>query len=155
MAARIIARSGLLDRRYYLRSNRDVAEAGLEPLDHFIQAGAEEGRRPNPLFDPSFYVRANPQARAAGINPLVHFIVRGAGDGCDPCADFDTSFYVSEYPEIAAAGLNPLFHYLRYGAREGRRVKDDRDAERPDPARGRRQGSPGPGSPMAAWERPA
>jgi hypothetical protein len=155
MEAGIIARSGLLDRSYYLRSNRDVAAARLDPLDHFIQVGAEEGRRPNPLFDPAFYVRANPQAHTAGINPLVHFIVRGAGDGCDPCADFDTSFYVSEYPEIAAAGLNPLFHYLRCGAREGRRVKDDRDAERPDPARGRRQGSPGPGSAVAAWERPA
>jgi len=84
--ARIIARSGLFDRAYYLRANHDVASAGVDPLYHFVHDGAAEGRRPNALFDPGFYLASYPPARADGVNPLVHFIARGAGLGWHPSA---------------------------------------------------------------------
>jgi hypothetical protein len=114
---RIIRESGLFDSDYYLRTNADVQASGCDPLEHYLQFGAAEGRRPNPLFDPIFYLASYPRARRLGINPLVHFIGRGAGDRCNPCADFDTGFYVSRHPEVAASGLNPLLHYLQFGAR--------------------------------------
>ena len=36
---------------WYLARNPDVAAAGAEPLAHYIQYGAAEGRNPNPIFD--------------------------------------------------------------------------------------------------------
>jgi hypothetical protein len=46
-AARL-KRSGLFDAEWYLRHNADVADAGTDPLRHYIQFGASEGRAPNP-----------------------------------------------------------------------------------------------------------
>lgn len=46
-AARL-KRSGLFDSEWYLRHNADVADAGTDPLRHYIQFGASEGRAPNP-----------------------------------------------------------------------------------------------------------
>ena len=46
-AARL-KRSGLFDAQWYLRHNADVADAGIDPLRHYVQFGASEGRAPNP-----------------------------------------------------------------------------------------------------------
>jgi chromosome segregation ATPase len=46
-AARL-KRSGLFDAEWYLRQNADVADSGIDPLRHYIQFGAKEGRAPNP-----------------------------------------------------------------------------------------------------------
>lgn len=37
------------DVRYYLETYPDIAEADLNPLVHFLQSGADEGRWPAPL----------------------------------------------------------------------------------------------------------
>jgi hypothetical protein len=79
--ARLIADSGLFDTSYYLEHNPGVCKSGMDPLIHYIQRGAAEGRDPSPLFDSETY------KRVAGIsnskqNPLVHFFV----NGCVPTA---------------------------------------------------------------------
>ncbi|MFZ2407750.1 MAG: methyltransferase domain-containing protein, partial [Methylobacter sp.] len=45
---------------WYLEQNPDVAEAGLNPLAHYLSEGAAEGRNPNPLFDSRWYMEQNP-----------------------------------------------------------------------------------------------
>jgi hypothetical protein len=35
------------DAAYYLRENPDVAEAGFDPLEHYLLYGRHEGRAPN------------------------------------------------------------------------------------------------------------
>lgn len=45
-AAKRLRPSALFDGTYYLESNGDVANAGINPLVHFIQHGLKEGRRP-------------------------------------------------------------------------------------------------------------
>ena len=44
----------LLDAEYYLRINRDVAEAGMAASLHFRQYGLYEGRLPSALFSPDY-----------------------------------------------------------------------------------------------------
>jgi hypothetical protein len=46
-AARL-KRSGLFDAEWYLHHYADVADAGIDPLHHYVQFGASEGRAPNP-----------------------------------------------------------------------------------------------------------
>lgn len=46
MRRRWLEESGLFDREWYLYANRDVAEAGVDPLLHFLRHGAREGRPP-------------------------------------------------------------------------------------------------------------
>jgi hypothetical protein len=71
----IVARA--FDREFYLKANEDVADAGVDPLEHFMTFGWQEGRDPSPEFSVENYLAAFPQVRASGINPFVHYLTTG------------------------------------------------------------------------------
>ena len=116
-----IQASDLFDSAFYLKTNPDVEAAGVDPLDHFLDHGAREGRNPHPLFD-NLYYRTELQPSDNHINPLIHFITIGAFERRRPNWLFDPDFYFREYLDVMASGLNPLRHYILYGANEGRRT---------------------------------
>jgi hypothetical protein len=105
-----------------------VAAAHIDPLWHFLAAGASEGRLPfAPAelfalngFDFVYYLTGNPDVAAAGVDPLWHFQTIGWKEGRNPNALFDTAGYLSAYTDIAAAQINPLDHYNQFGWHEGR-----------------------------------
>ena len=111
-ATRAIARSGLLDSKWYLRNYPDVAASGIDPICHYIIHGAREGRDPSPSFSTLSYLSHNPDVEATGLNPLFHFIRHGANEGraTTPVADetnrltsfdpFVSVVYVSGTPDI-------------------------------------------------------
>lgn len=69
-----IAASGLFDSAWYLATYPEVAEAGMDPILHYLDHGAHEGRRPAPDFDPEAYLEANPHLRGLGISPVEHML---------------------------------------------------------------------------------
>lgn len=79
--AALVTRSRLFDKAWYLKTYPDVAESGVDPIEHYLQFGAAEGRDPGPEFSTSSYLSGNPDVAAAGINPLVHFIRHGRDEG--------------------------------------------------------------------------
>ena len=113
------------DPLYYVRSNPDVAAAGVNPLQHFQQYGWHEGRNPDAYFDTGYYLGRNPDVAAAGMEPLAHYDAFGWHEGRNPSSHFSTGAYLAAYPDVAAAGMNPLQHYLQYGAAEGRSAFGD------------------------------
>ena len=115
---RLIAASGLFDGDWYLAAYPDVASPGADPLLHFLEHGAAEGRRASPLFDTRWYLEQNPDVAATGMNPLAHFIAFGAKEGRDPNPMFDTDWYLRHNPDAAASGENPLRHFQRRSAIE-------------------------------------
>ncbi len=73
--------SGLFDADYYLKANPDIAALNIDPLMHYLERGAQEGRGPRPDFDVAYYLA---QCRLRGeepSNPLLHFITTGARQG--------------------------------------------------------------------------
>ncbi len=82
--AQLIAQSGLFDIDWYLSQNPDVATHGADPIVHYLQHGALEGRDPSPAFSSAWYLEQNPDVRAAGLNPLVHYLRFGADEGRRP-----------------------------------------------------------------------
>ena len=50
-----LEKSKLFDKDWYLTKNQDVKNAGVEPLQHFINHGVFEGRDPNQQFSLSAY----------------------------------------------------------------------------------------------------
>ncbi len=48
--AAALRNSGIFDAEWYLREYSDVANAGIDPLRHYVEFGAKEGRVPNPAF---------------------------------------------------------------------------------------------------------
>jgi hypothetical protein len=82
--ARLIRESGRFDAAWYLAENEDVVTCGADPVLHYLQFGANEGRDPAPDFSTSDYVRSNPGLIQSGMNPLLHsVIIRRSGCGDD------------------------------------------------------------------------
>ncbi|RLJ20340.1 hypothetical protein DJ031_05920 [bacterium endosymbiont of Escarpia laminata] len=73
--------SGLFDATWYLAEYPDVAEAGIDPVEHYLRYGASEGRNPSSKFDTTFYLTTNPDIAEAEINPLVHYLRYGKEEG--------------------------------------------------------------------------
>jgi GT2 family glycosyltransferase/glycosyltransferase involved in cell wall biosynthesis len=72
------------DTVFYLKSNYDVEQAGVDPLEHFVNHGWREGRKPNILFDCRFYLESNKDVAQADINPFYHYLTEGRVKGNRP-----------------------------------------------------------------------
>jgi hypothetical protein len=99
------------DPAFYLENNPDVRKTRIPPLLHYVTHGAEEGRKPHPLFQPEYYARCGAGIQVGASGLLAHFAESGA-DACNPHPLFDCQSYLSTHPEAAAQGMNPLAHYL-------------------------------------------
>jgi GT2 family glycosyltransferase/SAM-dependent methyltransferase len=82
--AQLIAQSGLFDVEWYLSQNPEVGAQGTDPLTHYLQHGAFEGRDPSPAFSSKWYLKNNADVRTAGSNPLIHYLRFGADEGRRP-----------------------------------------------------------------------
>lgn len=80
----LIATSEYFDFDWYLETYSDVQEANVDPAQHYLIAGAEEGRLPGPNFDGNWYLERYPDVAEAEINPLLHFIKCGKREGRVP-----------------------------------------------------------------------
>lgn len=74
--------SGLFDAEYYQEQNPEVAEAGIDPLYHYVRYGAAQGLDPNPFFNSREYVEQYPEA--ADEIPLLHFARHGVWQSSIP-----------------------------------------------------------------------
>jgi len=77
----LIQSSGLFHAEWYLQTYPDVANAGVDPLEHFLSHGAAEGRNPSTEFVTEYYLRTYPDVRDAAMNPLLHYIKFGREEG--------------------------------------------------------------------------
>ena len=50
---KLVKRSGLFDAAWYLGHYSDVASSGIDPLRHYVECGAREGRAPNAALAPA------------------------------------------------------------------------------------------------------
>ncbi|MEL6790488.1 MAG: rhamnan synthesis F family protein [Pseudomonadota bacterium] len=110
----------LFDAAWYRAAYPDVAELGIDPFTHFIEAGALEGRDPSPLFDTDYYRSNNPDLDAFPDPLIAHFIDCGGLEGRDCNPLFKTQVYLDQYPDVRESGDNPFLHYLNSGGIEGR-----------------------------------
>jgi glycosyltransferase involved in cell wall biosynthesis len=78
---RLIRKSKLFDVGYYLQSNPDVRDSGMDAVRHFLIYGGAEGRNPSADFDSSQYLETYPDVKISGLNPLLHYIVYGKKEG--------------------------------------------------------------------------
>jgi hypothetical protein len=107
---RIIAQSGLFDKEWYLVTYPDVAEAGVDPVEHYDAHGWKEGRWPNFYFDPNWYCKNHPEVLTEGRNPLCDYVERGEKMDNWPSPMFHTDWYRIQYK--LSAEESPLRHYL-------------------------------------------
>src|SRR5664280_1685700 len=77
----LLSASTLFDAEWYLATNDDVAKAGINPILHYLEHGANEGRDSRERFSTSFYLEQHPDVREADMNPLVHYLRHGVAEG--------------------------------------------------------------------------
>lgn len=69
--------AGAFDRGFYLRTYPDVAQSGMDPLEHFMAHGWREGRDPSPDFSVRAYLEAVTEVAESGENPFLHWLAAG------------------------------------------------------------------------------
>ena len=69
--------SDLFDADWYLETYSDVQKDSIDPAEHYLLYGANEGRKPSPYFDGKWYLQANPDVASENANPLIHYIKFG------------------------------------------------------------------------------
>ncbi len=109
--------SWYFDRAWYVLRHPDIAEAGADPLLHFLEHGVAEGRSPHPLIDPRYMRDAEPDLFAG---PFTAEALAAAldHDRADPSPWFSRDFYRAQLgPDEAPRGL--LRHFLRHGLAAG------------------------------------
>jgi SAM-dependent methyltransferase len=109
-----IRESGMFDEAWYLAENPDVAAAGLDPLIHYCQAGAAEGRSAGPRFNTAWYLGETPEAGLPGINPILHFLRHGRALGRTPRA-LDEGQAFDSFLAGTRAGRLPFAEAVRAG----------------------------------------
>ncbi|WP_172798470.1 glycosyltransferase [Pseudomonas alabamensis] len=76
-----ISKSGLFDKEYYYKTYVDVANSGINPIEHYCNHGWQEHRNPSPNFNSHYYLGKNQDVAQAGVNPFVHWIKYGRHEG--------------------------------------------------------------------------
>ena len=124
------------DTEFYLAQNPDVAQAGIDSVEHYCGTGWREGRDPHPEFSTRYYLETYPDVHAAGINPYWHFLVAGKNEGrighsnsSQTSTVAATALAALEKPEgledyffeqIQQSGLfNPAWYLAQYGGNHG------------------------------------
>ena len=110
-----ITASGLFDANWYLDYYPDLKNAEVDPLHHYIEHGAFEGRWPSAFFHSDYYLNNYIDIREANVNPLVHYINYGESEGRKPSRFFDPSWYREKYGIDAKLNNTYLMHFTRNG----------------------------------------
>lgn len=82
--AALVRQSDAFDAAWYLKQYPDVADSGMDPVEHYLCFGAAELRDPGPNFDTAGYLKRNPDVSDSGLNPLLHYLTHGKTEGRSP-----------------------------------------------------------------------
>ena len=134
------APEGAVDPAWYLARYSDVAQTGMDAVDHFVMYGRAEGRFPNAAgeardaldrqIDAAWYEERYPDVAASGLSPGEHYARVGRDEGRFPgpeqeaqhqrALSVDAAWYLTRYGDVADTEADPGEHYALYGYREGR-----------------------------------
>jgi len=81
-----LAASEHFDARWYYQNYRDVLQADVNPVHHYLEVGADENRDPGPTFSSGGYRAAN--GLKADEIPLLHWEHHGRAAGANPLPVF-------------------------------------------------------------------
>ncbi len=66
------------DHAFYLSRYPDIlGQEEIDPVAHYLRAGAEEGRDPSPYFSTRTYQQQTPTLAKSGENPFYHWLTKG------------------------------------------------------------------------------
>jgi glycosyltransferase involved in cell wall biosynthesis len=79
----LVESSGIFDREWYVAVHPDLHRSSIDPLTHYLAAGAGEGREPSIYFDAKGYAQRFPAAGAGQLPPALYHLTYGRSLGWD------------------------------------------------------------------------
>jgi glycosyltransferase involved in cell wall biosynthesis len=130
----LISKSDLFSSEYYLAQYEDISQAGVDPLIHYLEAGASERRDPHPNFDTQYYLEQCIQLGLEPTNPLLHYLQVGRTHGLKiqrgaeeefvrPSSETETQQWIAN--RVLQSGL---FEFDFYKQQCGVNFTDEREA---------------------------
>jgi hypothetical protein len=119
---RWIGRIGF-DREWYLKEYPDVARAGIDPIDHYIPHGIQEGRWKSRRQKEKAIASRALREKRPGFFRRLEISIRKRRKRWTSYWTLDPVWYLQAYPEVRAAGMEPLHHYISFGKEEGRQKR--------------------------------
>lgn len=107
------------DHVYYYRRYADIARGQLDPVKHYLEHGAREGRNPSPDFNTNYYRKRYPDVDKTGLNPFYHYLTIGKAQG------HGTTHFTAGDPDFDAFCTNVLGQLPDEVSRELARRKQD------------------------------
>ena len=78
---KVIKRSKFFDKKWYLKTYQDVADAKMDPIEHYLKEGWLKHHNPSLKFDGDAYLKTYPDVKDAEVNPLLHYEMYGKKEG--------------------------------------------------------------------------
>jgi len=119
---RLIGRIGF-DREWYLQEYPEVGFSGIDPLDHWLRFGVEEGRWKSKRHKEKAIASGAVREKRPGFFRRLEISIRKRRKRWTSYWTFDPAWYLEAYPEVRVAGIDPLQHYVSFGTKEGRQKR--------------------------------
>jgi len=111
------------DREWYLQEYPALGSLGVDPLDHYLRFGIEEGRWKSRRHKEKALASGLLQKKRPGFFRRLEISIRKRGKRWTNYWTFDPAWYLEAYPEVRVAGVEPLQHYISFGKKEGRQKR--------------------------------
>ena len=129
----LIRNSVYFDYNWYLNTYKDVREQGMDPVEHYLNVGWTEYRRPGPSFSTLLYLNRYNDVNSQWINPLLHFEKYGKKEKrissyegllktvskeiglIENSKYFDSKWYYDKYLQNDLTCEKPSVHYFCLG----------------------------------------
>jgi len=144
--AKALIPSPKFDSINYIENHKDIKEAGIEPLSHYLGYGVYEGRQYRSLIDyideayteyeqtnlflPDWYAIVNEDLRDSGVNAIEHFALYGQFELRNPNPYFDLKWYTKKYAEEIGDNESVFLFYANQGWKLGHSPSPKFDATR-------------------------
>lgn len=115
---KLVKKSKLFDKKWYLQTYPDVRNAGVDPVWHYLTHGWREDRNPSDKFDTDVYLYLNPDVKQAGVCPLTHYLQHGIKENRKTALRFDNKYsYINlqnKMRHIEKCIENPNISYVSF-----------------------------------------
>ena len=101
----------------------EVGSFGIDPLDHWLRFGLEEGRWKSGRHKEKGLASRELRNKKPGFLRRLKISIRKRRKRWPSYWTFDPGWYLEAYPEVRAAGMEPLHHYISFGKEEGRQKR--------------------------------
>ena len=125
--------TGLFLKSWYKNCNTDIDFENINPIQHFILKGVQEGRKPNPYFDPKWYANKYKSSNTCTIDTVLNYS-QSEWKQNNPSPHFLNDYYLENNLDAKENNFEPLYHYLQFGIYEhGRSTYSYHDSHKIEP----------------------